>query len=270
MMALLPVTGVSLPVTIIYTFLLAWGFWVGVHQIYQGFRKPQELLNPLFKNRMAITMFTVHIFVVSIVLFVSGPLALHYKSRLWYWGGAIAILTASLPIAAYFNRNTQSFGKLIGTWVRFRNLFEVSLHVAVAAAAINFFHYYVLLWWIVAYRYLDVGPRRLFQTLYNTPEKRERRPWAPTLNWAVIATLYVLAFLAVYNRKVIYAVPPSTSRPLHVSHTWEIALVGAINIAIALAFWVMIRIYTGVGPAAAELAKDATPTAPDEPQVVAT
>jgi predicted secreted protein len=195
---------------------------------------------------------------------------LHYKSRLWYWGGAIAILTASLPIAAYFNRNTQSFGKLIGTWVRFRNLFEVSLHVAVAAAAINFFHYYVLLWWIVAYRYLDVGPRRLFQTLYNTPEKRERRPWAPTLNWAVIATLYVLAFLAVYNRKVIYAVPPSTSRPLHVSHTWEIALVGAINIAIALSFWVMIRIYTGVGPAAAELAKDATPTAPDEPQVVAT
>lgn len=268
-MALLPVTAVSLPVTIVYTVLLAWGFWVGIHQIYQGFRKPDELLNPLFRNRMAITMFTVHIIVVSLALFVSGPLALHFKSRLWYWGGAIAILTSSLPIAAYFNRNSQSFGKLIGIWVRFRNLFEVSLHVAVAAAAINWFHYYVLLWWIVAYRYLDVGPRRLFQKLYNTPEKRERRPWAPTLNWAVIATLYVLALLAVYNRKVIYAVPPSASRPLHLAQTWEIALVAGINVAVALAFWVMIRIYTGAGPAAANLPHAAEPPVGDERQVLA-
>jgi hypothetical protein len=260
-MALLPVTALSLSVTIVYTALLAWGFWVGVHQIYQGFRKPQELLNPLFRNRVAIWIFMIHIIVVSSVLFVSGPLALHYKSRLWFWGGAIAILSASLPVAAYFNRNSQSFGTLIGRWVRFRNVFEVSLHVAVAAAAINWFHYYVLLWWIVAYRYLDVGPRRLFQTLYNTPEKRERRQWAPTLNWTVIATLYVLAFLAVYNRKVIYAVPPAASRPLHVPQSFEIAIVVGINVAIALVFWVMIRIYTGAGPAAAAV---------DEPQRVAT
>ena len=34
----------------------------------------------------------------------------------------------------------------------------------------------------VAYRYLDVGPRRMLQKLYNTPEKKAARPWAPTLN----------------------------------------------------------------------------------------
>src|SRR5204863_5677286 len=133
-----------------------------------------------------------------------------------------------------FNRNSQSFGNLIGRWVRLRNLFEVSLHVAVAAAAINWFHYYVLLWWVVAYRYLDVGPRRLFQTFYNTPEKRERRPWAPTLNWVVIASIYVLTAIAIYHRQVIYAAPPPDARLEHVAQPFEWAIVVAINVAIAM------------------------------------
>ncbi len=58
---------------------------------------------------------------VSLDLFVCGPISLHYKSRLWYWGGRIALLSSSLPVASYFNRNPQSFGALIGYWVRFRN-----------------------------------------------------------------------------------------------------------------------------------------------------
>ena len=41
----------SLLITIVYSALLAWGFFVGLRQIYQGFRAPQELLNPLFANR---------------------------------------------------------------------------------------------------------------------------------------------------------------------------------------------------------------------------
>src|SRR6266508_2937127 len=127
----------SLLITIVYSALLAWGFSVGLRQIYQGYRAPQELLNPLFANRWAIRLFTLHIFVVSAELFVIG------------------------------------------------------------AMTVNWFHYYILVWWLIAYRYLDVGPRRLLQTLYNTPEKKASRPWAPILNWAVIATLYVLAFLAV-------------------------------------------------------------------------
>ena len=256
-MNLSPVTADSVVITIVYTILLLWGIWVGVRQVYQGFRRPQDLLNPLFGNRQAIKIFTFHLIVVSLDLFVCGPMSLHYKSTLWYWGGRIALLSSSFPLASYFNRNPQSFGKLIGYWVRFRNFFEISLHVVVAAIALNWFYYYGLLFWIVAYRYLDVGPRRLFQTLYNTPEKKAARPWAPILNWVVITTIYVLTALAIYHRKVIFAAPPDAEMPEHIAHIWEYLLVGGINVAVALTAWGMMRKYTGPGPAAALIPPDA-------------
>lgn len=252
-MDLSPVAADTIAITIVYSVLLLWGMWVGVRQIYQGFRRPQELLNPLFGNRQAITIFTFHVVVVSLDLLVCGPVALHYKSKLWYWGGRIALLSSSFPLAFYFNRNPQSFGKLIGTWVRFRNIFEISLHVLVASLALNWFYYYGLLYWLVAYRYLDVGPRRLLQTLYNTPEKRAARPWAPTLNWVVITSIYILAAIAIYNRKVIFAAPPDDARPEHIAGMVEVILVGAINVGIAMIVWGMTRKYTGPGPADALL-----------------
>ena len=245
-----PVTLDSIIITIVYTILLLWGVWIGVRQVYQGFHKPQALLNPLFGNRIAITIFTVHLIIVSLDLFVCGPLALHYKSKLWYWGGRIALLTASLPVAFYFNRNPQSFGKLIGVWVRIRNYFEISLHVLVGALAINWFHYYGLLYWLVAYRYLDVGPRRLFQTFYNTPEKLAKHKWGLILNWVVIASIYVLTAIAIYHRKVIYLAPPADNMPEHVPQTFEWIIVVAINVAIAMFFGTLLRKYTGPGPAA--------------------
>ena len=162
----------SVAITIVYSALLLWGFSVGVRQIYQGHKAPKELLNPLFSNRVAIRLFTVHIIVVSSDLFVIGPLSLHYKDQFLYWGGRIALVTSSLPIAAFLNRNPQSFGTFIGRWVTLRNFFEYAVHVIVAAMVVNWFHYYILLWWLVAYRYLDVGPRRSLQKLYNTPEKK--------------------------------------------------------------------------------------------------
>ncbi len=216
----------SVLITIVYAGLLAWGFSVGARQIYQGFRRPQELLNPLFANRWAIRMFTLHIVVVSADLFVIGPLALAHKSTLWYWGGRIALLSSSLPIATYLNRNPETFGKLIGRWVLFRNFFEYFLHVLVAALALSWFRYYMLLWWLVAYRYLDVGPRRLLQKLYNTPEKRAARRWAPVLNWGVITSLYILAFLAVYNRQVLFAKVPGAAVQPHVPAPWKPAWCG--------------------------------------------
>ncbi|MEP6618740.1 MAG: hypothetical protein ABJE47_05480 [bacterium] len=249
-MDLSPVTPDAIAITAVYTILLLWGMWVGVRQVYQGFRRPQDLLNPLFGNRQAITIFTFHLIVVSLDLFVCGPLALHFKSTLWYWGGRIALLSSSLPLAFYFNRNPQSFGKLIGYWVRFRNIFEISLHVLAAAVALNWFNYYGLLYWLVAYRYLDVGPRRLLQTFYNTPEKRAARPWAPTLNWVVITSIYILTALAIYHRKVIYAAPPADARLDHISTLLDVVLVGAINVAVAMLAWSMMRKYTGPGPAA--------------------
>lgn len=252
-MDLSPIAPDTIAITAVYSILLLWGMWVGVRQVYQGFRRPQELLNPLFGNRQAITIFTFHLIVVSLDLFVCGPVSLHYKSKLWYWGGRIALLSSSFPLAFYFNRNPQSFGKLIGTWVRFRNIFEISLHVLVAAVALNWFYYYGLLYWLVAYRYLDVGPRRLLQTLYNTPEKKAARPWAPTLNWVVITSIYVLAAIVVYNRKVIFAAPPSDAQPEHIAGLLEVVLVGAINVGVAMTAWGMMRKYTGPGPATALL-----------------
>jgi hypothetical protein len=256
-MNLSPVTSDSVVITITYTILLLWGVWVGVRQVYQGFRRPQDLLNPLFGNRQAIKIFTFHLIVVSLDLFICGPLSLHHKSTLWYWGGRIALLSSSFPLASYFNRNPQSFGKLIGYWVRFRNFFEIFLHILVAAIALNWFYYYGLLYWLVAYRYLDVGPRRLLQTLYNTPEKKAARPWAPILNWIVITTIYVLTAVAIYHRKVIYAAPPDVATPEHVAHIWEYLLVAGINVAVALTAWGMMRKYTGPGPAAALIPTDA-------------
>ncbi len=231
-------------VTIVYTALLAWGLGVGIQQVYQGFFRPDALLNPLFRNRAAMWLFTFHLVIVSADLFVCGPLAIYYKSPLWYWGGRIALLTCSLPLAAYLNRNPQSFGELIGRWVVFRNLFEVSLHVAAAALPTHWGHYSVLLWWLVAYRYIDVGPRRALQTLYATPERLAARPWAPVLNWAVIAALYGLTFWAVYTGKVLYAAPPPESLPEHVPRGFEVALVVGINIVVALVSWVLTKRYT--------------------------
>ena len=234
----------SLLITVAYAGLLAWGFYVGVRQIWQALRRPQDLLNPLFSNRAAIHLYILHITVVSADLFVIGPLAIAHKSPLWYWGGRIALLSSSLPLATYLNRNPQSFGKLIGRWVVLRNFFEYGLHVIFAAMVVSWFRYYLLLWWIVAYRYLDVGPRRLLQTLYNTPEKLAARPWAPTLNWAVIASLYVLTFVAVYNRQIIFADVPDASVATYVPQRWEIGIVVGVNLALVLATWIMTKRYT--------------------------
>ena len=234
----------SLVITVIYTGLLGWGFSVGARQIYQGLHRPRELLNPLFGNATAIRLFTLHIVVVSADLFVIGPLAVAHKSTLWYWGGRIALLSSSLPLATYLNRNPQSFGKLIGRWVVFRNFLEYTLHVVFAALAVSWFRYYLLLWWLVAYRYLDVGPRRLLQTLYNTPEKRAARPWAPTLNWAVIASLYLLSFVAVYNRQILYAKVPGRNVADYVPQRFEIGIVVGVNVVLVLVTWVMTKKYT--------------------------
>jgi hypothetical protein len=234
----------SLLITIVYSALLAWGFSVGLRQIYQGYRAPQELLNPLFANRWAIRLFALHIFVVSAVLFVIGPLAIAHKSTLWFWGGVVALLTSSMPIATYLNRNPQSFGKLIGRWVVLRNFFEYTVFIVIGAMTVNWFHYYILVWWLIAYRYLDVGPRRLLQTLYNTPEKKAARSWAPILNWAVIATLYGLAFLVVDKKRILFATVPAASAPAHVAAHWEIGLVWGINFALVILTWKMTRWYT--------------------------
>jgi hypothetical protein len=231
-------------ISAIYVVLIGWGLWVGVRQIYQGYRHPDQLLNPLFLNRIAIGFFTLHIVVASADLFVIGPWAVANKSTLWYWGGVVALFSTSLPIAAFFNRNPQSFGRLIGKWVLARNLFEYTLHVIVAAIAVNWDYYYLLLWWIVGYRYLDVGPRRALQKLYNTPEKKAARPWAQGLNLAVIAGIYVAAYFVVSQELLVFAEVPGDDVATHVASTWEYFVVIGANVGLLLIVWSRIAKYT--------------------------
>ena len=178
--------------------------------MYQGFRPAaDELLNPLFGNRQAII--DLHIpsvrRVARSVRVRAGGAAL--QEQLWYWGGRIALLTSSFPLAFYFNRNPQSFGKLIGTWVRFRNIFEISLHVVVAAVALNWFNYYGLLYWLVAYRYLDVGTAPRCYRRCTTRRRRWPRERGPRRS---IGSSSRRSTFSRRSRstisKVIYAAPP--------------------------------------------------------------
>jgi hypothetical protein len=230
-------------ITIVYSALLAGGFFVGARQIYQGYRKPAELLNPLFGNKVAIRMFTVHIIVVSCDLFVIGPLALANKSTLYYWGGRVLLVSSSLPLAAFLNRNPQTFGNFIGKWVMARNFFEYGIHIVFAAITLSWFRYYLLLWWVVAYRYLDVGPRRLLQRLYDTPEKQAARPWAQYLNWVTIVAIYIGAFFAVYYKQILFASVPAAATHPHIPAHWEVGAVIAVNFALVLFEWITIRQY---------------------------
>jgi hypothetical protein len=231
-------------ITIVYSALLTGGLFVGVRQIYQGYRKPAELLNPLFGNKVAIRMFTIHIIVVSCDLFVIGPLAIAHKSTLYYWGGRVLLVSSSLPIAAFFNRNPQTFGTFIGKWVMVRNFFEYGIHIVFAAMPLSWSRYYLLLWWVVAYRYLDVGPRRLLQRLYNTPEKQAARPWAQYLNWVTIVAIYIGAFFAVYYKQILFARLPGPITHAYIPSHWEVGVVIAVNFALVLFEWVTIRQYT--------------------------
>jgi hypothetical protein len=182
--------------------------------------------------------------VVSCDLFVIGPLAVAHKSPLYYWGGRCLLVTSALPIAAYLNRNPQSFGTFIGKWVMVRNFFEYGIHIVFAALPLSWFRYYLLLWWIVAYRYLDVGPRRLLQRLYDTPQKQAARPWAQYLNWVTIVAIYVGAFFAVFYKQILFAQVPAASVAAYVPARWEVGVVIGVNFALALWEWIAIRQYT--------------------------
>ena len=173
---------------------------------------------------------------MSAYLFAWGPLALAHKSRIWYWGGVVAMLFASVHIAAYLNRTKQTFGGLVGVWIVFRNIAEVAAHIVVAVMAVDWFWYYMLLYWIVAYRYLDVGPRRLLYALYDTEAKRRARPWAPLLNWAMIVALYVLSAVAVYQQRITYLAPPPEDVVAHAATAADWVAVVAIDAAVLALF----------------------------------
>ena len=66
---------------------------------------------------------------------------------------------------------------------------------------------------------------------------------------------YVLAFLAVYNRQILFAKVPGAGVPVHVPAHWEVGLVWGFNLALVLTTWEMTKRYT-------ESLRPATPGGP--------
>ena len=205
----------SLLITIVYG-----GLWRGAsawaRQIYQGFRRPKELFGtrssptapPFAFSRCTSSSCRQTSFVV-------GPLAIAHKATLWYWGGRIALLSSSLPIATYPQPQPPVVRQADRPLGRLPNFFEYTMHVLVAALTLSWFRHYVLLWWLVAYRYLDVG--------LPSPAEAAQHPgegYGPSVGahpqLGVIVTLYVLAFLAVYKPADPLAKVPGVGVPLHV------------------------------------------------------
>jgi len=75
----------------------------------------------------------------------------------------------------------------------------------------------------------------------------------------VITSIYILAALAVYHQKVIFAAPPDPARPDHVASTIEVLVAVGLNVGIAMIVWGMMRRYTGPGPAAELLPREGIP-----------
>ncbi len=64
------------------------------------------------------------------------------------------------------------------------------------------------------------------------------------MNFGTIFTIYILAFLAVYNREILFAKVPSSSRVEHVTGSWEAGIIVGVNLALALFEWINVRKYT--------------------------
>ena len=102
-----------------------------------------------------------------------------------------------------------------------------------------------------------VGPRRALQKLYGTPELKAARPWAPILNWVVIASLYVLTYFVVAGQWLVFAKVPGDDVPTHVAATWEYVVVFTANLALALVVWTRVAAYTRTLMASTDAARDA-------------
>ena len=162
------------------------GAGVGARIIVRALSESCDLANPTF--RPDVSLFAWHLCLCLWVTLVSGPTSLVLRSSSMYWSGVVAVWLLSLPVVYRHNRNTETFGIYIGTWVRFRNVFEVLLFIATAIWApaddwvtLAQVHYFV--WY---YRLLDVGPRRLL------------RSW-PRVNFLFVVVLYMLWGITVFK-----------------------------------------------------------------------
>jgi hypothetical protein len=90
----------------------------------------------------------------------------------------------------------QSFGKWVGTFVVFRNLFELLVSLVLASYSASWKLMYVYHFWIWRYRLLDVGPRRLMRSA----------KWQSSRNMLIVlVVLYIAVPILLWYNMVLFA-----------------------------------------------------------------
>ena len=182
-------------VTSLYLFFIAWGLHVGNTVCLEIVYDETALINPSLRQRYPGKIFIAHNAICVVHVLVMGPIFLAHGMRGWYWSSLVAMLFASMPVVPY-NYNTESFGKWVGTFVVFRNLFEMVVTLLLASyddtswKLLSVYHY-----WIWGYRLLDVGPRRLMRA----------SKWKSRNTWIVLVIIYVVVFIVLWQDMVIFA-----------------------------------------------------------------
>jgi hypothetical protein len=187
--------------TATYVVLIVWGLHVGNTVALKSQNDKDSLANPSFSRRIPGLIFIVHLAVCVLHSLVLGPFFLIHGLRKWYWTSFVAMLFGSVPIVP-FNYNPESFGRAVGRFVTFRNVFELSLSLYYATTLgddeesfrkLSVYHY-----WIWGYRLLDVGPRRLMKQLL-----------IPSIQMLVVLiVIYIGALVAIQNDLVLFAGAP--------------------------------------------------------------
>ena len=196
------VTPIRIVATSIYIILILWGLSVGNTVTYNNRKAKDQLANPSLARNTPGLIFNAHFLICILHTLVLGPYFIINGLRKWYWTSFVAMLFGSIPIAQ-FNYNKESFGNAVGTFVVYRNIFELffSLYLAVTLddddesfRRLSVYHF-----WIWGYRLLDVGPRRLMKSLLV--------PSSSML--VVLIILYLGAIAALSNDLVLFVGAPS-------------------------------------------------------------
>jgi len=201
-------TVVRILCTLIYVFLIFWGLHVGNTVGLNALKFPEQLVNPSLASKYPGRIFIIHYFVCCLHSIVLGPFFLVHGLRKWYWTSFLAMLFGSLPIVP-FNYSPESFGKALGIFVTFRNVFELFLSLYLSTTLndndesfriLSIYHF-----WIWGYRLLDVGPRRLMKTLL-----------IPSYQIVgVLLIMYLVVFWGLKENLVLFVgTPPNGSNPV--------------------------------------------------------
>jgi hypothetical protein len=181
-------------ITVIYLGLICGGLHVGNLVVLEILYDKPALINPSLRHIFPGFIFLAHFVIRVIHVTILGPIFIARGLRSWYWASLVAMLFGSLPIVPN-NYNTESFGKWVGTFVVFRNLFELLVSLVLASYNASWKLMYVYHFWIWGYRLLDVGPRRLMRSA----------KWQSRNMLIVLVVLYIAVPILLWYNMVVFA-----------------------------------------------------------------